>query len=87
MLVSYATRLLVEDHVTRKGWMLVDLGSFDLEGGTDTERLSRVDFPDTPLVMTPPRATPHVASSIPDKPPAHRRPHSRPAIGGRATHA
>ena len=65
VLVSYATRLLIEDHVTRKGWTLVDLGSFDLEGGNDTERLSRVDFPDTPLVMTPPRATPHVASSIP----------------------
>ncbi|MGH8942030.1 MAG: AAA family ATPase [Acidimicrobiia bacterium] len=65
VLVSYATRLLIEDHVTRNGWVLVDLGSFDLEGGDDTERLSRVDFPDTPLVMTPPRATPHVASSIP----------------------
>jgi predicted ATPase/class 3 adenylate cyclase len=67
VLISYATRLLVEDHVTRQGWTLVDLGSFDLEGGTDPERLSRVDFPDTPLVMTPPRATPHVASSIPVK--------------------
>ena len=65
VLVSFATRLLIEDHVTRKGWILVDLGSFDLEGGNDTERLSRVDFPDTPLVMAPPRATPHVASSIP----------------------
>ena len=65
VLVSYATRLLIEDHVTRKGWTLVDLGSFDLEGGNDPERLSRVDFPDTPLVMTPPMATPHVASSIP----------------------
>ena len=65
VLVSYATRLLIEDHVTRKGWTLVDLGSFDLEGDNDTERLSRVDFPDTPLVMTPPRATPHVTSSVP----------------------
>ena len=65
VLVSYATRLLIEDHVIRQGWTLVDLGSFDLEGGADAERLSRVDFPDTPLVMTPPKATPHVASSIP----------------------
>ena len=65
VLVSYATRLLIEDHVTRKGWTLVDLGSYDLAGGTAPERLSRVDFSDTPLVMTPPRATPHVASSIP----------------------
>ena len=73
VLVSYATRLLIEDHVTRKGWTLVDLGSFDLEGGNDTERLGRVDFPDTPLVMTPPRATPHVASSIP--------PNVRPIVG------
>ena len=73
VLVSYATRLLIEDHVTRKGWTLVDLGSFDLEGGTDTERLSRVDFSDTPLVMTPPRATPHVASSVPTI--------SRPIVG------
>ena len=73
VLVSYATRLLIEDHVTRKGWTLVDLGSFDLEGGTHTERLSRVDFSDTPLMMTPPRATPHVASSVPTI--------SRPIVG------
>jgi predicted ATPase len=65
VLVSYATRLLVEDHVAEKGWDLVDLGSFDFEGSTEPERLSRVDFPDTPFVMTPPRAKPHVASTVP----------------------
>jgi predicted ATPase len=64
VLLSYATRLLVEDHVARKGWDLVDLGPFELGGG-NTERLSRVDFPDTPLVMAPPRAKQHVASSVP----------------------
>jgi predicted ATPase len=65
VLVSYATRLLVEDHASARGWTLVDLGSFDIEGTTEAERLSRVDFPDTPLVMTPPRAKPHVASTVP----------------------
>jgi predicted ATPase/class 3 adenylate cyclase len=73
VLVSYATRLLVEDHVAQNGWMLVDLGLFDLDGTTDTERLSRVDFPDTPLVMTPPKAKPHVTSSIPTS--------ARPIVG------
>jgi predicted ATPase len=65
VLLSHATRLLVEDHVVRSGWKLVDLGTFDLDGSHEGERLSRVDFPDVPLVPTPPRAKPHVASSLP----------------------
>jgi predicted ATPase len=65
VLVSHATRLLVEDHALRKGWRLVDLGSFELGESGEGERLSRVDFPDVPLVMTPPSAKPHVASSLP----------------------
>jgi predicted ATPase len=65
VLLSHATRLLVEDHALRKGWEMVDLGIFDLDGSHGAERLSRVDFPDAPLVLTPPKAKPHVASSLP----------------------
>jgi predicted ATPase/class 3 adenylate cyclase len=73
VLVSHATRLLIEDHALRKGWSLVDLGSFDLGGTEEGERLSRVDFPGVPLVMTPPRAKPHATSSLP--------PIARPIVG------
>ena len=54
VLVSSTTSLLVEDQVGQRGWQLVDLGSFILTGISRSERISRVDFLDVPLVLTPP---------------------------------
>jgi predicted ATPase/class 3 adenylate cyclase len=56
VLVSASTGALLADHVSARGWSLVDLGEYRLEGIGQEERLLRIDMPDLEQVTTPPRA-------------------------------
>lgn len=64
-IVSATTRDLIEDLVASRGWRLVDLGLFDLEGISRSERLLRLDMPDLPVVLTSPRAKPKAPLTLP----------------------
>lgn len=65
VLVSETTRHLVEDELRARGWGLWDLGAFSLPGRAESERLIRIDFPDVPSAIIPPRARPKLASRVP----------------------
>ena len=65
ILISDSTRILVEVDLIRRNWGIIDLGLFDLKGVGRSERLHRVDVPGLPLILLPPRASPHNPSSVP----------------------
>lgn len=65
VLLSVSTKDLMTDHINDRGWRLVDLGPFVLRGLDRSERLARLDFPDSPVVLLPPRARPYVPSTVP----------------------
>ena len=68
ILVSAPTRSLLEEHVTANGWLLVDLGKFNLEGIGREERLFRIDLPELERVDTPPRARARARLTLPNTP-------------------
>ncbi|HEU4895249.1 MAG TPA: DUF4062 domain-containing protein, partial [Acidimicrobiia bacterium] len=56
VLLSASTGALLADHTRSRGWELVDLGEFRLEGIGQDERLLRIDMPELEKVATAPRA-------------------------------
>lgn len=65
VLTSDATARLIDDAARKAGWPLVALGTFALGEGGETERVTRVDFPDIPTVLARPRARPQSGSRLP----------------------
>ncbi len=73
VLLSAVAASIVEDHVEKRGWTLVDLGEFRLEGINREERLLRLEMPDVPSVATKPRARARLRLDLPTTP--------RPIVG------
>lgn len=73
VLVSETTGSLLADHVTARGWKLVDLGDFKLEGIGRLQRLFRVEIPGLELIRTSPRARARPRLTLPATP--------RPIVG------
>ncbi len=65
VLLSDATARLVGDDARKAGWPLVALGTFSMGDQGETERITRVDFPDVPTVLVRPRARSQSGSRIP----------------------
>jgi predicted ATPase/class 3 adenylate cyclase len=73
VLLSASTAAIVEDHVGKRGWSLLDLGEFRLEGINREERLLRLEMPDLPSITTVPRARARPRFDLPTTP--------RPIVG------
>jgi predicted ATPase/class 3 adenylate cyclase len=73
VLVSASTATLLADHARARGWALVDLGDFKLEGIGQENRLLRIDMPELEQVTTPPRARARPRITLPTSP--------RPIVG------
>lgn len=68
LLVSNTTSELVAEYVGGKGWMIVDLGMFELSGIGRSERLFRIDIPGLDIVAAAPRARRRLPSVVPSSP-------------------
>jgi class 3 adenylate cyclase len=73
VLITAGTAALLVDHMSGKGWGLVDLGDFNLAGIGHEERLLRIEMPDVELVITAPRARSRARLDLPSIP--------RPIVG------
>lgn len=68
ILVSAATAGEVRAETAGRGWLLVDLGEYDLRGIEDGERLLRLEMPGVETVSTSPRARPRQRPTLPTMP-------------------
>jgi predicted ATPase/class 3 adenylate cyclase len=73
ILLSSAMSDLVSSYVDGRGWMIVDLGQYELSGIGRSERLHRLDIPGLDVVSRAPRARPRIPSVVPSSP--------RPIVG------
>lgn len=73
ILLSTALCELVADLIGDRGWMVVDLGQYELSGLGRPERLFRLDIPGSEVNPVSPRARPRVPSVVPTSP--------RPIVG------
>lgn len=65
ILLSTPAADLVADRAQERGWAIVDVGSFVLDGMGSPERIARLDIPGLPVVVDLPRARRRFASSLP----------------------
>ncbi|HSJ71384.1 MAG TPA: AAA family ATPase [Acidimicrobiia bacterium] len=65
ILLSTPAAHLVAEHATERGWAIVDIGAFMLDGLGSPERIARLDVPGLPVVVDLPRARRRFASSLP----------------------